>query len=125
VALGHRILAVIAALLFTTGGLTGSWTGEITDAEGGRSSAYLQLHQDGDKITGVTGPGEAHAWPIHNAIYTGDHLTFTAVSTDSESGEQSKWVFDLKVDGNRMEGTGEGSRAGHSWKVNVTLTRQK
>lgn len=121
----HRIFAVIAALMFTAGGLTGSWTGDMTDAEGGRSSAYLQLQQDGGKITGVTGPGKEHSWPIQNAIYTGDHLTFTAVSTDSENGEKSKWLFDLKVEGDRMEGTGEGSRAGHSWKVNVTLMRQK
>jgi hypothetical protein len=97
----------------------------MTDSEGGRASGYLQLQQEGDKITGVTGPGKEHAWPIKNAIYTGHHLTFTTTSTDAESGEQSRWVFDLKVDGDRMEGTGEGSRAGRSWKVNVTLTRQK
>ncbi|HEY7405492.1 MAG TPA: hypothetical protein VIB39_18340 [Candidatus Angelobacter sp.] len=121
----HRIFAVIAALMFTTGGLTGSWTGEITDTEGNRSSAYLQLLQDDGKITGVTGPGKEHSWPIQHAIYTGNHLTFTATSTDSESGEQSKWFFDLTVNGDRMEGTGEGSRAGQSWKVNITLTRQK
>jgi hypothetical protein len=111
--------------MFTTGGLTGSWTGEITDTEGNRSSAYLQLLQDDGKITGVTGPGKEHSWPIQHAIYTGNHLTFTATSTDSESGEQSKWFFDLTVNGDRMEGTGEGSRAGQSWKVNITLTRQK
>jgi hypothetical protein len=121
----QHIVTVIAALMFATGGLTGAWTGEMTDSEGGRGSGYLQLQQEGNKITGVTGPGKEHTWPIKNAIYTGNHLTFTATSTDAESGEQSKWVFDLKVDGDRMEGTGEGSRAGHSWKVNVMLTRQK
>ena len=121
----HRILAVVAALMFATGGLGGTWTGEVTDAEGSHSSAYLQLQQDGGKITGVTGPGKEHSWPIRNAIYTGNHLTFTVTSTDPESREQSKWVFDLKVDGDRMEGTADGSRAGHSWTMNLTLMRQK
>ena len=121
----HGILAVLAGLMFAMGGLSGAWTGEMTDAGGSHGSAYLQLQQDGDKITGVTGPGKEHSWPIHNAIYTGNHLTFTVTSTDPESGEQSKWVFDLKVDGERMEGTADGSRAGHSWTMNVILTRQK
>ena len=120
-----KLIAALALLLFTSTGLTGTWTGEMTDLEGGRGGAYLQLQQTNGKITGVTGPGKDHAWPIKNAIYTDGHLTFTAVSTDPESGAQSKWVFDLKVDGDRMEGTADGTREGRSWSLAVKLTREK
>ncbi len=121
----QSILALTAFLLLNAATLTGTWTGEMKDAEGGGAGAYLQLTQDGPRITGATGASKDRAWPIKNAIYANDHLTFAATSTDSESGAQSHWIFDLKVDGDRMSGTGEGSRDGHSWKVGVTLTRQK
>jgi hypothetical protein len=118
-------LALTAFLLFSAINLTGTWTGEIKDTEGGGAGAYLQLTQEGAHINGVTGASKEHSWPIKNAIFANDQLTFTATSTDPESGAQSKWIFDLKVDGDRMTGTAEGSREGHSWKLNVALTRQK
>ena len=117
------VLTALSAVL--AGNLTGTWTGEMKDAEGGGAGAYLQLTHEGARITGATGASKAHAWPIKNAIYANDHLTFAVTSTDPESGAQSNWIFDLKVDGDHMTGTGEGSREGHSWKVDVTLTRQK
>jgi hypothetical protein len=123
----RSILLFSAMLAFTTTNiLTGTWTGEIKDADGGASAgAYLKLQQDGNSITGVTGADPDHSWPIKDAIYTGNRLTFTTISTDPESGAQSKWIFELKVEGDRMEGTGEGSREGHSWKMDLKLTRQK
>ena len=118
-------LTLTAFLLFSASNLTGTWIGEMKDTEGGSAGAYLQLTQEGARITGSTGASKEHSWPIKNAIYADDHLTFTATSTDPESGARSKWIFDLKVDGDRMTGTGEGSRDEHSWKLDVTLTRQK
>jgi hypothetical protein len=85
-----KLIAALAMLLFTSAGLTGTWTGEMTDLEGGRGRAYLQLQQTNGKITGLTGASKDHAWPIKNATYTDGHLTFTAVSTDPESGAQSE-----------------------------------
>ena len=120
----QSILALTLVLL-STNNLSGTWTGSLTDAEGGAGGAYLQLHEDGANITGVTGPSKDHTWPIKNAIYTGGHLSFTTTSIDSTSGAQSKWVFDLKVDSDRMTGTAEGSREGQSWKMNMAVTRQK
>ena len=121
----QSVLALTAFLVLNTANLTGTWTGEMKDSEGGGAGAYLQLAQDGTRITGATGASKDHAWPIKNAIYANDHLTFAVTSTDAESGAQSKWIFDLKVDGDRMAGSAEGSREGHSWKADVTLTRQK
>src|SRR5436309_18353 len=116
----QNVLALAAFLLLSTANLTGTWTGEMKDAEGGSAGAYLQLTQDGARITGATGASKDHAWPIKNAVYANGHLTFAATSKDTESGEQSNWIFDLKVDGDHMSGTGEGNRDGHSWKLDVT-----
>lgn len=123
--MAQSFLTLAAFLVLNITSLTGTWTGEIKDTEGGGAGAYLQLTQDGARITGATGASKDRAWPIKNAIYANDHLTFTATSTDPESGAQSKWLFDLEVSGDSMTGTAEGVRDGNSWKLNVTLTRQK
>jgi hypothetical protein len=118
-------LALAAFLVFTTNNLTGVWTGEMKDAEGGSGAAYLQLTQDGASITGSTGAGKDHTWPIKNVMYANDHLIFHVTSSGPDSKEKSKWIFDLKVDGDRMTGTAEGHQEDRSWKTELQLTRQK
>jgi hypothetical protein len=118
-------LALAAFLVFSANNLTGVWTGEMKDAEGGSGGAYLQLTQDGARITGLTGASKDHSWPIKNAIFADDHLTFQVTSSDPESKEKSEWEFDLKVDGDRMSGTAEGRQEDRSWKAKLQLTRQK
>ena len=120
-------LALAAFLVFASNNLTGIWTGEMKDVEGGGGSggAYLQLTQNGASITGSTGAGKDHTWPIKDAMFADDHLTFHVTSTDPESKEKSEWTFDLKVDGDRMTGTAEGKQVDRSWKTELQLTRQK
>jgi hypothetical protein len=118
-------VALAALLIFTSNNLTGVWTGEMKDAEGGFGGAYLQLTQNGGHITGSTGASKDHAWPIKNALFADDHLTFHVTSPDPESKEKSEWTFDFKVDGDRMTGTAEGKQEGRSWKADLQLTRQK
>jgi len=95
-------LALAALLIFTSNNLTGVWTGEMKDAEGGNGSAYLQLTQDGTHITGSIRASKDHAWPIKDATFADNHLTFHVTSTDPENKETSAWTFDLKVEGDRM-----------------------
>jgi hypothetical protein len=121
----RNALAFAVFLFFISNSLTGIWTGEMKDAEGGSGSAYLQLRQDGSHITGSTGASKDHAWPIKNAVFADDRLTFHVTSTDPEGKEQSEWTFDLKVDRDQMTGTAEGSQADRSWKTELHLTRQK
>ena len=121
-----RYALVLAALLvFTSNNLTGVWTGEMKDTEGGSGGAYLQLTQDGGRITGSTGASKDHSWPIKDAMFADDHLTFHVTSMDPESKEKSEWTFDLKVDGDHMTGTAEGKQEDRSWKADLQLTRQK
>ena len=123
--MAQSILALALFLVFNSSNLTGTWMGEMKDNEGGVGGAYLQLAQEGARITGTTGASKDRTWPIQNAIYSNGRLTFAAISTDPESGSQSRWIFDLKVDDDHMSGTAEGVRDGHSWKMGITLTRQK
>lgn len=119
-------LALAALLIFASNNLTGVWTGEMKDAEGGSSgTAYLQLTQDGTHISGLTGASKDHAWPIKNAIFADNHLTFNVTSKDPEGKEKSEWTFDLNVDGDHMTGTAEGKQEDRSWKTDLQLTRQK
>ena len=118
-------LTLAALLIFTSNNLTGVWTGEMKDAEGGSGSAYLQLTQDGTHITGLTGASKDHAWSIKNAMFADDHLTFHVTSTDQENKEKSEWNFDLKVEGDHMTGTAEGRQEDRTWKANLQLIRQK
>jgi hypothetical protein len=119
-------LTLAALLIFTSNHLTGVWTGEMKDAEGGGiGGAYLQLTQDGTHITGLTGASKDHAWPIKNVMFADDHLTFHVTSTNPESKEKSEWSFDFKVEGDHMTGTAEGRQEDRSWKADLQLTRQK
>jgi hypothetical protein len=112
-------------LILTSNNLTGVWTGEMKDAEGGSGGAYLQLTQDGARVSGSTGASKDHAWPIRDAMFADDRLTFHVTSTDPESKEKSEWAFDPKVEGDRMTGTAEGKQEDRSWKTDLQLTRQK
>jgi len=118
-------LVLAAFLVFSANNLTGVWTGEMKDAEGGSGAAYLQLTQDGAHITGLTGASKDHTWPIKNAMYGDDRLIFHVTSSGPDSKEKSEWTFDLKVDGDRMTGTAEGRQEDRSWTAELQLTRQK
>lgn len=120
-------LTLAALLIFTSNSLTGVWTGEMKDAEsgGGSGGAYLQLTQDGSHITGLTGASKDHAWPIKDAVFADDHLTFHVTSSDPDGKEKSEWTFDLKVEGDHMTGIAEGTQENRTWKADLQLTRQK
>jgi hypothetical protein len=119
------MLLFAAIALFAATNVTGTWTGDATDNEGGRQGAYLLLQQDGLKVTGVAGASKEHAWPVKRAVCRGDRLTFGVTSSNSETGEQIEWLFDLKVESDHMAGTAEARRGDQSFEIKVELTRQK
>ena|SRR5215471_15234144 len=123
------VALLIAALSFTTTNVTGTWTGEIKEAGTTESSpAYIQLQQEKDKITGVTGPSKDVNFPIKNAILLDDHLSFSTHSVNREDPNQgADWTFDLKVTGDTMEGTAHAVNTSdnHSWDMTLKVSRQK
>ena len=124
-------LVTLLAILWTiTASLTGTWTGNISERENDgtvaeRGSAFLQLDQKDDAITGRVGPSSNNAHPIEKAVLSGDELKFATHYSDPENGETVNWSFELKVKGNSMEGIGTGSRGDHSWTVEIKLSRRE
>ena len=124
-------LVTLLAILWTmAAGLTGTWTGSISERESDgtvaeRGSAFLQLDQQDNAITGRVGPSSDAAHPIEKAVLSGNALKFATHYPDPQSGETVNWWFDLKVNGNSMEGVGTGSRGDHSWTVEVKLSRRE
>ena len=93
----HGILAVLAGLMFATGGLSGAWTGEMTEAEGSHGSAYLQLQQDGDKITFVN-DADQKSWDVMNPETLKDHVGHhVKVSAHVYSDKNSIHVMNVKM----------------------------
>ena len=122
------ITFLAAVLLFTNGQLTGTWTGSIGEKQEDGSfseqgSAYLQLQQQADQITGSVGPTSTNAHAIEKASLSGDRLKFSTHYVDPASNETVAWVFDFTVHENSMEGTATGSRGDHSWTVEIRLSR--
>jgi hypothetical protein len=121
------ILTVLWAL---TGGLTGTWTGSISERQDDgtvaeRGSAFLQLKQENGAITGRVGPSSESAHAIEKAVLSGDELKFATHYSDPESGETVNWSFDLRIKSDSMEGVGTGSRGDHSWTVEMKLSRRQ
>jgi hypothetical protein len=126
----HLTITLLALLPFGDGRLTGTWTGSIAQKQNDgtvaeRGPAYLQLQEQADRITGSVGPSSDNAHPIEKARFSGDELTFSTHYADPVSNEPVTWSFDLRVNGDAMEGTGTGSRGDHSWTVEVKLARRQ
>src|SRR5215813_13979682 len=100
------VALLVGILAFGSINVAGTWTGEIKEVNATDTSpAYLELHQEKDKITGVTGPSKNVNFPIKHALLVDDKLSFTVHSINREPEEGADWTFDLKITGDTMEGT--------------------
>jgi hypothetical protein len=119
-------LFLSCALLFGAD-LTGRWTGTITvDDTGSGTTITTQVHVDlqqrPDGLSGKIGRVEdSELVPIKNVRIDGDTLMFEAAS-DETTGPMK---FNLKIIGDQMEGTMNGSIDSGNIKGKVKLTRDK
>src|SRR5215469_9248209 len=105
------IVALLVGILASSSiNVAGTWTGEIKEVGATDTSpAYLQLNQEKDKITGVTGPSKNVNFPLKHALLVDDKLSFSVHSINREDPKEgADWTFDLKVTGDTMEGTARG-----------------
>ena len=69
--------------------LTGHWSGqaELTGPDGNQhtQSLFLDLKQEGDKVTGSGGSEEGESLPIENAQFDGTKLTFSVSGPDGRT----------------------------------------
>jgi hypothetical protein len=121
-------IAVAVSLLLAKSGMnvTGSWTGEVRDQEGGTGKVRFVLVQEGDQISGTAGPVEKqNPGHVHDAKLDGNHLTLSANDTDDKSGLTSTYRFDLTVANDQMQGKAYGRSGDKTWTLDLSLTRDK
>jgi hypothetical protein len=117
---------LICALTFGAD-LTGRWTGTIAIDDVGSGTTittqvHVELQQMGDGVSGKIGRIEdTEVVPIKNGHMEGDNLVFEAAN-DETTGPMT---FNLKIAGDRMEGTMKGSIDSGDINGKVKLTRDK
>lgn len=105
--------------------LTGAWSGEIEftapDGTVQNQSAYLDLKQEGNQVTGTGGSQPGEGLPLENVAFDGTKLTFSVTGPDGRA-----YKSDLTlVSADRLEGklsfdAPDGTQA----SAKVTLDRQ-
>jgi hypothetical protein len=121
-------IAVALSLLLAKSGInvTGTWTGEVRDQEGGTGKVRFVLVQERDQISGTAGPVEKqNPGHVHDAKLDGNHLTLSADDTDDKSGLTSTYSFDLTVANDQMQGNVYGRSGDRTWTLHISLTRDK
>jgi len=122
----HKLFVAIlfSALLALAGDLTGNWSGSF-DTQGPEgnvkeSTAYLQLKQAGETVTGTAGPNAGEQMDISNGKLNGQKLTFEILHGGNTI------VFDLIFDGETIRGTARGeTHEGEKMSAKLSLKREK
>jgi hypothetical protein len=119
---------LVAALLLTSmpafaADVTGKYTGIVefqnANGESRKSDAYMDLKQEGEKLTGVAGPSSMETIPIQNGKVDGDTLTFEVAP---DHGPVLKIV--LKHADGKLTGEATGDQDGRIMKAKFKLSRK-
>lgn len=122
------VLLTLLALPVAAADFTGKWAGsaEVKTADGTSDggSAYADLRQKGNEITGSAGYDETHVAPIEKAKLDGNKLIFQ-VTLSGDDGTSVYKVSLTQVNDNRLEGEFEGVRGdGNKMTGTLVFTRQ-
>jgi hypothetical protein len=121
------LLFFLSCALSLGADLTGRWTGTIAvdDTASGTTittQVHIELQQNSSGLSGKIGRIEdTEVVPIKNARMDGDMLVFEAASEETAG----PMKFQLKIAGDRMEGTMKGSIDSGDISGKVRLTRDK
>jgi hypothetical protein len=119
---------IVCCLLLSVAALfadvTGKWSGsfDITGPDGQTKAdtAFLNLKQDGAKITGTAGPSEDHQMDIKTGKIDGDKI---ALQVELEDG--SVLTFDLALAADHIKGDVKGSMGDEKMTAKLDVTRVK
>ena len=102
--------------------VTGKYSGTVEfqnpNGETRKGAAFLDVKQEGDKLTGVAGPNESETYPIVKGRIEGDTLTFEVTTND----RLMKLV--LKHDNGKLKGEATTDRDGQKMKATLELSKQ-
>jgi hypothetical protein len=121
------LLIFVAAGALAAGDLTGKWSGNFNatspDGENHEDSAFFDLHQSGDALTGTAGPNEDKQFAIKEGKVDGSTITFT-VTADMDD-DKVDLHFTLHLDGEHIIGQATGEAGGKKMEAKIDLTRVK
>jgi hypothetical protein len=119
---------ILIALPLAAADLTGKWNGsaelKTSDGTSDAGSAYAELRQKGQEVTGSAGYDESRVAPIEKVKLDGKKLTFQ-VTLPGDDGTTVYKVSLTLVSDNRLEGEFEGLRSdGGTMTGKLVFTRQ-
>lgn len=118
------VLCLMLSVVGLFADVSGKWSGtfDITNPDGETKSdtAFLNLKQDGDKITGTAGPNEEHQMNIKTGKIEGDKI---ALEVELEDG--NLLTLDLILADEHIKGTAKGEMDGEKLTAKLDVTRVK
>jgi hypothetical protein len=100
------------------GDVSGEWSGDVkTPVSHSPIPMYFSLRQDRGEVSGTAGPGPASQFPISEVTRSGRALHFAV------SGEGVKYIFDLTVAGDVLEGRATCEEQSHASTGRAALHR--
>lgn len=116
------MLALSASMLIASDA-TGKWSGSFAmtvDGETHDDTAFLDLKQEGSKITGVAGPNTERARPIKMGNIAGNKIKLEVPGPNDAT-----FHFDLTMDGDQMTGDAKSDSEEHKVSGKLNLKREK
>ncbi len=114
------LLSVVSLLADVSGKWSGSFDVTGPDGETKADTAFLNLKQDGGKITGTAGPNEEHQMTIKTGTIDGDKI---ALEVELEDG--NLLTFDLVLADEHIKGNAKGDMGGEKMTAKIDVTRVK
>jgi hypothetical protein len=114
------LLSVVSLLADVTGKWSGSFDVTGPDGETKADTAFLNLKQEGGKITGTAGPSEDHQMDIKTGKIEGDKIALEVVLEDG-----NVLTFDLALAADHIKGDVKGQMGDEKMTAKLDVTRVK
>ena len=119
---------LMSALLLTTlsafaADVTGKYAGSAEffnpNGESNKGDVFMDLKQEGEKLSGVAGPNEGETFPISNGKVEGDTVSFDVAP-------HNKMVMKvvLKHDNGKLKGEATAERDGQKMRATFELAKK-
>jgi len=117
----RRILWLVFAMAAALGAAdaSGKWSGNVTAPGGELTTAYFELRQSGEDLSGTAGPSAGRQFPIRKARIQGSKLTFEVAMPDGAT-----MKFGLVLEAERMQGEMTREKSGEGEETSRILVRR-
>ncbi len=114
------LLSVVSLLADVTGKWSGSFDVTGPDGETKADTAFLNLKEEGGKISGTAGPNEDHQLNIKTGKIEGDKIALEVTLEDGNT-----LTFDLTLAADHIKGDVKGEMGGEKMTAKLDVTRVK